>query len=89
MGNVTVVGARGKLYILLVLGTSILAGLVPAGAAAHPGHFKTAKGHFEEDSVVHTPAMENRLERRTKKATKADAKQAAAAVTGDEGVVGQ
>ena len=80
--------ARGTLSILLVLGASILVNLVPAPAVAHPGHFKTARGHFEQDSVVHTPAIERRLERRTARVTSKDVASAKRGVPRDPGQVG-
>ena len=69
---------------------SIFATRAPTPALAHDGALSTVQGHVEEDSVAHhDPATERRLERRTSAATATDAEAAAAAVTGNEGQVGQ
>ena len=73
----------------VALVASIIATGAPTAALAHDGAASTVRGHVEEDSVAHDPAAERRLERRTSAATAADAEAAAAAVTGNEGEVGQ
>ena len=73
----------------VALVASIFATGAPAAALAHDGAASTVRGHIEEDSVAHGPAAERRLERRTGAATAKDAEAAAAAVTGNEGQVGQ
>jgi Domain of unknown function (DUF1929)/PKD domain/Kelch motif len=60
----------------------------PLGASAHHA-LEGAAGHIAEDSVSHTPAEEASLQRQTAAATRADAAVAAAAVAGDEHLVGQ
>jgi hypothetical protein len=79
---------RKALVFSVALVASIFATGAPTAALAHYG-VSTVQGHFEEDSVVHSPAKERRLERRTRAATARDAEAAAAAVTGNEGQVGQ
>jgi hypothetical protein len=79
---------RTALVFSVALVASIFATGAPTAALAHYG-VSTVRGHFEEDSVVHSPAEERRLERRTRAATARDAQAAAAAVTGNEGQVGQ
>ena len=76
-----------KTFGFAVFAALILACLVPMSATAHP--VNTVEGHIAEDSVEVTPAMEEWLGERTEAATEADAAVAAAAVTGDEGEVGQ
>jgi hypothetical protein len=75
----------------LIIITAIAASVLATGAAtpsfAHP--VSTVRGHIEEDSVAHEPALEGRLQRHTRAATATDAAVAAAAVTGEEGQVGQ
>ncbi len=75
------------LYVALL--ASIIATGAPTAALAHHEAANTVRGHVEEDSVAHDPAAEPRLERRTRAATAKDAEAAAAAVTGNEGQVGQ
>ena len=60
----------------------------PLGASAHHA-LEGAAGHIAEDSVIHTPAEEASLQRQTAAATRDDAAVAAAAVAGDEHLVGQ
>ena len=60
---------------------------LPAGAWAH--HATDGAKHQAEDSVIHTPAEEARLQRLTAAATRDDAARAAAAVVGDEHQVGR
>jgi len=62
---------------------------LPAPAAARAHDVGTARGHVEEDVVVHTQADEQRLGVRTSAATAGDAARAAAAVAGAEQDVGQ
>ncbi|MFI5025791.1 MAG: galactose oxidase-like domain-containing protein, partial [Solirubrobacterales bacterium] len=50
---------------------------------------RSGRGHLVEDTVVHTPAKERRLERRTVAATASDAKAAASKAPGDPAQVGQ
>ena len=88
MGRAGGTGLPGGLYAVLVLAAAVLASLVPASAVAHRGHFSTAAGHAEEDSVVHTPAIERRLERRTARITATDAQAAKRGVPADPGQVG-
>ena len=76
-----------KTFGVAVFAALILACLIPMSAPAHP--VNTVEGHIAEDSVEVTPAMEEWLGERTEAATEADAALAAAAVTGDEGEVGQ
>ena len=78
---------RQKTFGVAVFAALILACLIPMSATAHP--VNTVEGHIAEDSVEVTPAMEEWLGERTEAATEADAAVAAAAVTGDEGEVGQ
>jgi fibronectin type 3 domain-containing protein len=59
----------------------------PSGALGHVT-FHTEAEHLAEDSVTHTPAMEKRLTKRTRAATKSDVQAAAAAVVGNEHEVG-
>ena len=65
-----------------------LAALFAAPALGHE-NFTTDRGHLEEDSVIHSAAVESRLAARTEVATTADASVAAAAVVGNEHQVGQ
>ena len=88
MGRAGGTGLPGGLYAVLVLAAAVLASLVPASAVAHRGHFSTAAGHAEEDSVVHTQAIERRLERRTARITATDAQAAKRGVPADPGQVG-
>jgi len=60
----------------------------PPAASAHDAP-DTVGEHVEEDSVVHSPAEERRLERHTARATADDAAAATAHVTGDAGEVGR
>ena len=78
-----------SIALLVAAVLSIFATGAPSAALAHSGAASTVRGHIEEDSVAHDPAAEPRLERRTSAATARDAEAAAAAVTGDEGEVGQ
>src|SRR3954452_6111859 len=69
----------------ILVGAALAA--VPAPAAlAHDG---SVQGHFAEDSVTLDAAAEAKLVARTQVATAADVGAAAAAVTGDEHLVGQ
>ena len=77
-----------KTFGFAVFAALIVIFLVPMSATAHHP-VKTVERHIEEDSVAVTPAMEQWLGERTEEATEADAAVAAAAVTGDEGEVGQ
>jgi Domain of unknown function (DUF1929)/Bacterial Ig domain len=70
----------------LVLSLAILLA-VPGFAAAH--NVKTAAGHLAEDSVVHTAAMEKRLNRGTRLRSAAELHATAASVADDPGQVGQ
>jgi len=79
---------RQKTFGFAVFAALILACLIPISATAHHP-VKTVEGHIAEDSVAVTPAMEEWLGERTEAATDDDAAVAAAAVTGDEGEVGQ
>ena len=69
--------------VLVVAGAALA--LVPAPAALGHGN---AADHLAEDSV-HSRSAEPRLERHTARVTAADARTAAAAVVGDEHIVGQ
>ena len=61
------------------VGFAVLIGFAVVAPATSSGHdVGTAAGHLAEDSVVHRPALERRLERRTTTATATDAKRAAA-----------
>jgi hypothetical protein len=71
-----------------MLAAALVAG-GPAAALAHQDGASTVRGHMEEDSVAHAPAVERGLEQETRAATAADAQAAAAAVAGDAGQVGQ
>ena len=88
-----VIGTKPRLLarsiaLLTAAMLSILAAEAATVALAHDEAPSTVQGHIEEDSVAHDPAMEWRLERHTSAATATDA-EAAAAVTGNEGRVGQ
>ncbi|HXF00390.1 MAG TPA: galactose oxidase-like domain-containing protein [Solirubrobacterales bacterium] len=80
---------RGLLVLCAVFIASVFAGAPTSAAFAHGGAADTALRHMEEDFVIHSPAKERRLERRTHTATARDAQAAAAAVPGDAGQVGQ
>ena len=71
----------------LVLGV-VCSLFMPASALAHRAA-RTAKAHLVQDAVAHSAAAERRLQRLTASATRSDAAQAAAAVAGDEHLVGQ
>jgi hypothetical protein len=68
-----------------VLATSVVLALLPASAAFAHGD---AMDHLAEDSV-HSVAAEPRMAEHTRTVTAADARTAAAAVAGDEHIVGQ
>jgi hypothetical protein len=60
---------------------------VPGVAQGH--HFKTAAGHQAEDEVIHSPAIEKRLNTNTRLLSAAASEATAAAVAADPGQVGQ
>jgi hypothetical protein len=62
--------------------------IVPASALGHRAP-RTARAHLAQDTVAHSAATERRLQRLTASATRSDVAQAAAAVAGDEHLVGQ
>jgi Domain of unknown function (DUF1929)/Bacterial Ig domain len=72
---------RAALVLSLALGLA-----VPGVAQAH--HFKTAAGHQAEDEVIHSPAIEKRLNRNTRVLSAAASEATAAAVAVDPGQVG-
>jgi hypothetical protein len=77
-----------SIALFVVVALSTLAAMATT-ALAHE-EAMTVQGHVAEDSVAAPdPAAERRLERHTSSATAADAESAAAAVTGNEGQVGQ
>ena len=80
---------RPTALVLAAIVASILAVLAPLPALAHDEAATTIQGHVEEDSVIHTPAMERRLDQRTSAATAADAEAAAAGVVGSADQVGR
>src|SRR6185295_890850 len=80
---------RGLLVLCAVFIASVFAGGPTSSAFAHGGAADAALRHMEEDFVIHSPAKERRLERRTRAATVKDAEAAVAAVAGDAGNVGQ
>ena len=84
-----VVPRRTALLLSVALAASISAGASPAAALADHGGASTVSGHKKEDSVAaHDPATERRLQRHTMAATASDAEAAAAAISDDEGEVG-
>jgi len=68
-----------------VLAAGLVLALIPAAAASGHGN---AVDHLAEDSV-HDVAAEPRMAEHTRSVTAADARAAAAAVAGDEHIVGQ
>jgi galactose oxidase-like protein/hemolysin type calcium-binding protein len=84
------VNPRGVLLVLsVVLAAAVSASGPTSAALAHGGAAGTALEHLEQDFVIHSPAKERRLERRTHAATATDAQTAAAAVPDDVGQVGK
>ena len=72
------------------LAAATLATGAPPAVLAHDEATTTVQGHIEEDSVPPlSPDAQRQLEQHTKAATASDARAAAAAVTGNEGQVGQ
>ncbi len=71
--------------VRMVLAGALLALSPAAEALGHGG----IESHFAEDSAVHDVADEPRLGARTREATAADARAAAAAIAGNEHEVGQ
>ena len=87
----------GDYYDLITLGqdehviamAAVGLACAPALALAHDDvTFRTEAEHEAEDSVVHTPAVEAQLTKRTQLATASDVRAAAAAVVGNEHDVG-
>ena len=77
--------------VALTTGALSLVAFVLAGspALAHDEAATTVQGHIEEDSVVHTPAMELQFDQHTEEVSAADAARAAARVAGTEDQVGK
>jgi hypothetical protein len=78
---------RAGSIVRLVLAGTLLAFLPAPVASAHSG-FDTAAGHLAEDETAHSAANEPAMQALTTRATRADARTAAAAVAGDEHLVG-
>jgi Ca2+-binding RTX toxin-like protein len=72
-------GSRPRLLAVAVLAGAITAAAGPAPATAHDPALHSARGHAEEDFVVHTRKEERRLERHTEAVTEADVEAAIAA----------
>jgi hypothetical protein len=80
---------RARITVSLIFSGAVLAAAVGAPAAlAHDGT-GSVSGHMAEDDVALSPALEARLTAHTRAATAADAGAAAAAVVGNEHLVGQ
>src|SRR6478609_673096 len=80
---------RARITVSLIFSGAVLAAAVGAPAAlAHDGT-GSVSGHMAEDDVALSPALEARLTAHTRAATAADAGAAAAAVVGNEYLVGQ
>ncbi len=74
-------------FRFVLLASAGLAIVVPMQSSAH--EVRSGRGHLAQDTVVHSPAKERRLERRTVAATASDAKAAASKAPGDPAQVGQ
>src|SRR3954469_25311855 len=79
---------RARAALRLILAGAALAILPAPAALAHDG-VGTVEGHMAEDGVPLSPAKEAQLTKHTSAVTTADARAAAAAVVGNENVVGQ
>ena len=83
------VGLRCNEIALAVVAMAILGVAVPASSQAHHPPTGTVADHLEEDFVVHSPAKERRLERRTARITAPDVAVAQRRAPDDPGQVGQ
>ena len=79
---------RVTAVVRVILASSVLA-LASAPAAFAHGGIDSADGHFDEDAVAHDVSAEAGLSATTRTVTAADVRAAAAAVAGNEYVVGQ
>jgi hypothetical protein len=74
--------------LVLVIAAAVTVASRPAAAIAHEAP-TTVQEHVEEDSVIHGPAEERRLEQHTSTVTAPDAAAAASQTTGGPGEVGE
>ena len=83
------VGLRCNRMALAVVALGALGISIPASSQAHVPPAGAVADHVEEDSVIHTPAKERRLERRTARITAPDVAAAQRRAPDDPGQVGQ
>ena len=82
-------GLRRNQVALAGLAVALLGAAVPTSSQAHHPPTGTVSDHVEEDSVVHSPAKERRLERRTARITAPDVAVAQRRAPDDPDQVGQ
>ncbi len=83
------IGLRCNRMALAVVALGALGISIPASSQAHVPPAGAVADHVEEDSVIHTPAKERRLERRTARITAPDVAAAQRRAPDDPGQVGQ